>query len=141
MRASKIFITMVSIAFCVLLFSATGSAQQATRSAQLSSPSADARLATAIVMPMSGVNDEALRLDDNDDDEEVYVALDADGNGKADNKDGDNRPDQWVRVLVKFAKRCGIPLVMCAVEGVPGPLQYICAFRAGWNCAKAYDDR
>jgi hypothetical protein len=87
------------------------------------------------------LSDRAVQNDDDDDDEEVYVALDADGNGKADNKDGDRQPDHYVRVLVKFAKHCGIPVVLCAIEGVAGPLMYICAFRAGWNCAAAYDDR
>jgi hypothetical protein len=85
---------------------------------------------------------EAQQLQQSDDDDEVYVALDADGDGKADNKDGDRQPDHWIRVAKKFARHCGIPLLLCAVEGVAGPLiMYICAFRAGWNCAKAYDDR
>jgi hypothetical protein len=66
-------------------------------------------------------------------------ALDADGDGQADDKDGVPGPDHWIEVGLKCASDCGKKVTAAQACFVLGPVYYFCLGAAAFLCLRDCD--
>jgi hypothetical protein len=76
-----------------------------------------------------------------DDDDDVYLALDADGDGNADDRNRDGQPDTVIDVVYACAQQCSI-----RIQGVEPCfktrfIKYFCEAAAAMKCAQDCNNR
>lgn len=120
MRPSRFIVASASIAFCVL----AASTMSSTTNAQPTT----ARPSTV-----------PAQLQQQDDDDPIYIALDTDGDRRFDDANRDNKPDRYFKIAKKFVMACG-PIIGCAFAP-PGFGQLICAVPALFTCLDAYEGK
>lgn len=123
MRASRVIIATSTIAFFALVASTTAATTAPPSVPREPSPSAASVAVT--------------QLQQNDN-EELWVALDTDGDRRFDDANRDGKPDHWFKVAKKFVINCG-PLIGCLVT-TQGVGLLFCATPSLFQCLDAYSD-
>jgi hypothetical protein len=66
----------------------------------------------------------------------VEVALDANGDHRADDRDGDGIPDRYLDAAFTCATSCGLKLTAAEQCAILGPVVYFCVGYAVYRCVK-----